>query len=226
MASKPVAKTRASSSISPSATRTPVGVISTIGVAPEVDERDVGAVERVVVAGVEARPLGRRTGGRVGDSASATSGSSTMSRICWRTNSAAGLVGRRVEQQVAEAAADPEQEPAGPSRPRSGPARSARVGVERASSLGDVEQDPDRRVAWPAPGAAGSTPCSSAHELGVERRVAAPASRSSASAGRRSGAAACSAISGIDWMPDEPVPITPTRWPVKSTPSCGQRPVW
>ena len=38
--------------------------------------------------------------------------------------------------------------------------------------------------------------------------------------------AACSAISGIDWIPDEPVPITPTRWPVKSTPSCGQRPVW
>src|SRR2546430_464332 len=29
---------------------------------------------------------------------------------------------------------------------------------------------------------------------------------------------------GIDWMADEPVPITPTRWPLKSTPSCGQRP--
>ena len=28
---------------------------------------------------------------------------------------------------------------------------------------------------------------------------------------------------GIDWMPDEPVPITPTRLPVKSTPSWGQR---
>ena len=28
------------------------------------------------------------------------------------------------------------------------------------------------------------------------------------------------------WMPDEPVPITPTRWPVKSTASCGQCPVW
>ncbi len=27
-------------------------------------------------------------------------------------------------------------------------------------------------------------------------------------------------------MADEPVPITPTRCPVKSTPSCGQRPVW
>ncbi len=35
--------------------------------------------------------------------------------------------------------------------------------------------------------------------------------------------AACSAMSGIDWMPDEPVPITATRWPVKSTPSWGQR---
>src|SRR5215470_13961346 len=31
---------------------------------------------------------------------------------------------------------------------------------------------------------------------------------------------------GIDWMADEPVPTTPTRWPVKSTPSCGQWPVW
>ena len=28
---------------------------------------------------------------------------------------------------------------------------------------------------------------------------------------------------GIDWTPDEPVPITATRLPVKSTPSCGQR---
>ena len=28
---------------------------------------------------------------------------------------------------------------------------------------------------------------------------------------------------GIDWMPDEPVPITPTRLPVRSTPSWGQR---
>ena len=37
--------------------------------------------------------------------------------------------------------------------------------------------------------------------------------------------AACWAISGMDWMPDEPVPITATRWPVKSTPWCGQRPV-
>jgi hypothetical protein len=30
--------------------------------------------------------------------------------------------------------------------------------------------------------------------------------------------AACSAISGIDWIADEPVPITATRLPVKSTP--------
>jgi hypothetical protein len=36
---------------------------------------------------------------------------------------------------------------------------------------------------------------------------------------------ACSAMTGIDWMADEPVPITATRLPVKSTPSCGQRPV-
>ena len=27
-------------------------------------------------------------------------------------------------------------------------------------------------------------------------------------------------------MPDEPVPITPTRWLVKSTVSCGHLPLW
>ena len=36
---------------------------------------------------------------------------------------------------------------------------------------------------------------------------------------------ACFAISGIAWMPEEPVPITPTRLPVKSTSRWGQRPV-
>ena len=35
-----------------------------------------------------------------------------------------------------------------------------------------------------------------------------------------------SAIRGMIWMPDEPVPITPTRLPVKSTGSWGQSPVW
>ena len=30
---------------------------------------------------------------------------------------------------------------------------------------------------------------------------------------------------GMDWIADEPVPITPTRLPAKSTPSWGQRPV-
>ena len=38
-------------------------------------------------------------------------------------------------------------------------------------------------------------------------------------------AAACRAMIGIDWIADEPVPMTPTRWPVKSTPACGQWPV-
>ncbi len=33
---------------------------------------------------------------------------------------------------------------------------------------------------------------------------------------------ASAAISGIDCTADEPVPITATRLPVKSTPSCGQ----
>ena len=37
--------------------------------------------------------------------------------------------------------------------------------------------------------------------------------------------AACRAMSGIDWIPDEPVPMTATRSPEKSTPACGHRPV-
>ena len=37
---------------------------------------------------------------------------------------------------------------------------------------------------------------------------------------------ACLAITGIDCTPLEPVPMTPTRLPVKSTPSWGQAPVW
>ena len=36
---------------------------------------------------------------------------------------------------------------------------------------------------------------------------------------------ACSAITGIDCTADEPVPMIPTRCPLKSTPACGQRPV-
>ena len=35
--------------------------------------------------------------------------------------------------------------------------------------------------------------------------------------------AASWAMTGIDWMPDDPVPITPTRCPERSTPPCGHR---
>ena len=38
--------------------------------------------------------------------------------------------------------------------------------------------------------------------------------------------AASSAMIGIAWIADEPVPITATRLPVKSTPASGQRAVW
>ena len=34
--------------------------------------------------------------------------------------------------------------------------------------------------------------------------------------------AACSAMIGMVWMADEPVPMMPTRLPLKSTPSWGQ----
>src|SRR5690349_17099510 len=33
-------------------------------------------------------------------------------------------------------------------------------------------------------------------------------------------------MTGTDWMPDDPVPMTATRLPVKSTGSCGQCSVW
>jgi hypothetical protein len=33
-------------------------------------------------------------------------------------------------------------------------------------------------------------------------------------------------MTGIAWMPVDPVPTTPTRRPRRSTPSCGHRPVW
>ncbi len=37
---------------------------------------------------------------------------------------------------------------------------------------------------------------------------------------------ATAAISGATWMPVDPVPMSPTRLPAKSTPSCGHRAVW
>ena len=37
---------------------------------------------------------------------------------------------------------------------------------------------------------------------------------------------ACLAMTGMDWTPLEPVPMTPTRLPEKSTGSWGQLPVW
>ena len=37
--------------------------------------------------------------------------------------------------------------------------------------------------------------------------------------------AAFAAMTGAAWMPVEPVPICPTRFPEKSTPSCGHCPV-
>jgi len=33
-------------------------------------------------------------------------------------------------------------------------------------------------------------------------------------------------MTGIIWIPEEPVPMTPTRRPEKSTPSSGQSPLW
>src|SRR6202034_1020586 len=37
---------------------------------------------------------------------------------------------------------------------------------------------------------------------------------------------ATAAISGATWIPVDPVPISPTRFPAKSTPSAGHRAVW
>ena len=73
MASKPVAKTMASTSYSAPPTREPLGVISSIGVLRDVDQRHVVAVEGLVVVGVDAEALGAE---RVafGHSSSATPG--------------------------------------------------------------------------------------------------------------------------------------------------------
>ena len=37
---------------------------------------------------------------------------------------------------------------------------------------------------------------------------------------------ATAAISGAIWIPVDPVPTSPTRWPAKSTPARGHRDVW
>jgi len=38
--------------------------------------------------------------------------------------------------------------------------------------------------------------------------------------------AASLATTGMTWMPVDPVPMMPTRWPAKSTPSLGHFEVW
>ena len=69
----------------------------------QVDQRDVRPVEGLVVAGVDAQPLAADHGAS-GDSASATSGSFTISRILRAHELGGGLVGSLVDQQVVEGA--------------------------------------------------------------------------------------------------------------------------
>ena len=56
-----------------------------------------------------------------------------------------------------------------------------------------------------------------------ERRVFGDGSVNAAERWNTYSSSACSAITGIDCTPDEPVPMTATRLPVKSKPPFGKR---
>ena len=85
--SKPVAQTTMSNSTGAVGGLDPVGGHAHDRRLAEVDQRDVGPVERLVVAGDEGRPLLARSDGPSGSACSAVSGSSTMPRIFSATNS-------------------------------------------------------------------------------------------------------------------------------------------
>ena len=94
MASKPVAKTMASSVVLRAARRArPSGVIASIGVVAQVDQRDVVAVERLVVAGVDAQPLACRWGSPAARAARRPPGRATISRILRAHELGGGVVG-------------------------------------------------------------------------------------------------------------------------------------
>ena len=106
MASKPVAKTMASTSYSRPLALTPRGVISSIGDLADVDQGDVGPVEGLVVADVDAQPLaadgvlGRQ---QLGDLRVAHALADLVAHeLCRR------LVGLLVDHQVVVGAEEPE----------------------------------------------------------------------------------------------------------------------
>ena len=185
------------------------------------------AVERLVVVGVDAQPLRPERMVRRRRAARRPRDRSTISRIFARTNSAACSFASRLDEQVGERARGSRAPPCCPALLELALALLGRRPRAPTVSFG-VDGTPKARCAARACPAALAIrrALTSPATSGVERAVAAPGRCSSACAGTPSAAPACAAMIGIDWMPDEPVPMTPTRLPVKSTPSCGQRPVW
>ena len=185
----------------------------------QVDESHVRQVERVVVTAVEAHPLGRdgvvRRAQRVGRVRVLDDGADPLVE-----EGGDRVVGGAVDDEVGEPAAERQQMALRPRRVE--PRPPLLLGQHGDGLLRDVHrhtgQRPARRLAVRV-----TVLGDLRQPLGGSPGRCGPASRSSACAGTPPARRPPLAISGIDWMPDEPVPMTPTRLPVKSTPSCGQR---
>ena len=211
--SKPVAHTMMSNSRSPSVVSMPVSVTRTIGVSPEVDERDLRVVERLVVAGHERRSL----------LAEAVVLRDQLLRRRRVLDDAADLVGdelaplgvgRVVEQQVGVVARELREARALPHRLE-----------ERLPLLGSESSKVARSLAgWRKP----------VTDVFSISRIASKSARSCACSSGVIGAllsgvhqlavrwytvseATSSAMTGTICTPLDPVPMTATRLPAKST---------
>ena len=204
---RPARRARMPSSV----VRPPRLVIASIGSRRRLTSSHVVAVERLVVAGVGADALGadRVVGG---DQVLGDRGSSTIvADLRSSANSPRDVVGRERRVLVREGLA--EQHPA----------------VAPARLEHRLRPAPRRSCRAPS---GGTVPCGEPAAAVDDRRptlrvVAPDASAASSSVSGRLGAgtlklgvrwntvscAACSARSGSTWMPEEPVPITPTRLP-------------
>ena len=193
-----------------------------IGVRPQIHQRDVVAVEGLEIPGVDRRTLRRHRDGRYRRASPPSSGSFTISRILCRMNSAAVSLAALSISRSSEAGA--ELQPAllpGRLVDRLPLARARRPGPSGRRS----ERMPVRRHRMTSPDLGGAALTSALEFLG-QRRIA----RRDAVIGRaledgqvvgrlrRSPARpGCRSSRCRSW---------PTRLPVKSTPSCGHCPVW
>ena len=197
----------------------PCAVISLIGVLAHIDQRHVVPVVSPVVVGVDEMRL-VPMGWFFGASSSAVAGSADVAQFCLRTNSAAVSLACGSMIRSLKAAMN------------SVPPAAHRFLIWLPLFVRDLER---RLVVRIVAGCryACAAPFAQRGIMGFPRLAYAsrhrPVARRDAEFGVRWNTvrcAACLAITGIAWIADEPVPITPTRIPVKSTPSCGQCPVW